>query len=533
MMKKNYYLIILAALVTLNGCAPLFSTRKNIEIHHEDNVDLELKGIAWKKKKEDNVFRVYNRSDYLVIQNKEGYKSIATPISPHKINPLYVVDIAIPTILFGGTYLGVQVLYLPATLTGLSSLSSLALGPWLVHSKQYFLPQLSKYPQRDTEDKYLMAGRVNINLSPNNIKSSYHKNYRDISNLSDKPILQTNSDDLQRATVLEKELQKNLKKFGYTDTTNIFTHLVYPYRLNLDINGIRENIFNSYYSLGISSKWSIVNGLSDNEIASFTVTSMSSWSFLNRISDQFRLEHLSDAMEFSLIDLFSNSNVSEAIEKEEESFNEKFLNWETIHIKNSLANKTHLSDAKNSSVTIIGSKGHGSGFFISENGYILTCYHVVGDNSDEVEILTSDGVKHKCEIVRTNPYLDISLLKIDIDRSSPIKLSKDIFVKEGTEVYAIGTPRSIELAGTMTRGIVSGTRTAYGRNFVQSDVTINSGNSGGALVDKEGELIGIVNAKLFGISIEGIGFAIPYPDVLEGLRINFEKNFLSSETLTD
>lgn len=269
----------------------------------------------------------------------------------------------------------------------------------------------------------------------------------------------------------------------------------------------------------------IVNGLTEKEIASFTSTSMSNWSFFNRMSDQFRLEHLSDAMELSLIDLFSNTDVNDAVEKEKNSFNEKFLSWEVIHIKNSLATETQLSDTKNSSVTIIGKKGHGSGFFISENGYILTCYHVVGDNSNEIEVLTSDGVKHKCEIIRTNPYLDVSLIKIDVNGSSPIKLRKDVFVREGTEVYAIGTPRSIELAGTMTRGIVSGTRTAYGRKFVQSDVTINSGNSGGALVDKEGELIGIVNAKLFGISIEGIGFAIPYSDVIEGLRITFEKNF--------
>ena len=525
MMKKNFYLIILAALLFLNGCAPLFSTRKNIEIQHENNAELEIRGIAWKKGKGENTYRIYNRSDYLVIQKKEGYKTTATPISPHKINPLYIVDIAIPTILFGGAYLGVEVLYLPATLTGLSSFSTLAFGPWLIHSKNYSLPPLSKYPQRDPLENYLMAGRVNINLSAKNVSRSYHKRYRDINELSGMPILQNNNDNTQRATVLENELQISLKKFGYTDTTNIFTHLVYPYRLNLDINGIRENFFNSYYSLQISSKWTIVNGLTEKEIASFTSTSMSNWSFFNRMSDQFRLEHLSDAMELSLIDLFSNTDVNDAVEKEKNSFNEKFLSWEVIHIKNSLATETQLSDTKNSSVTIIGKKGHGSGFFISENGYILTCYHVVGDNSNEIEVLTSDGVKHKCEIIRTNPYLDVSLIKIDVNGSSPIKLRKDVFVREGTEVYAIGTPRSIELAGTMTRGIVSGTRTAYGRKFVQSDVTINSGNSGGALVDKEGELIGIVNAKLFGISIEGIGFAIPYSDVIEGLRITFEKNF--------
>jgi serine protease Do len=88
-----------------------------------------------------------------------------------------------------------------------------------------------------------------------------------------------------------------------------------------------------------------------------------------------------------------------------------------------------------------------------------------------------------------------------------IDLSEGIPV--GDEVYAIGTPFDVELGATLTKGIISGRRKDGNRTLIQSDVSISPGNSGGALVDAQGTLIGIVNQKIFGMGVEGIGFAIP------------------------
>ena len=90
-------------------------------------------------------------------------------------------------------------------------------------------------------------------------------------------------------------------------------------------------------------------------------------------------------------------------------------------------------------------------------------------------------------------------------------------------MYAIGTPADQELGQTVTKGIVSGERQVEGRSFIQTDVSINPGNSGGALIDKTGMLLGVVNAKIVGRGIEGIGFAIPASRMLEVLKLDLPK----------
>ena len=91
----------------------------------------------------------------------------------------------------------------------------------------------------------------------------------------------------------------------------------------------------------------------------------------------------------------------------------------------------------------------------------------------------------------------------------------------GADVFAIGTPADKELGQTVTKGIISARRKIEGHAFLQTDVSINGGNSGGALVARSGQLLGIVNAKLVGRGIEGIGFAIPAEQVSEALQLTF------------
>jgi S1-C subfamily serine protease len=89
----------------------------------------------------------------------------------------------------------------------------------------------------------------------------------------------------------------------------------------------------------------------------------------------------------------------------------------------------------------------------------------------------------------------------------------------GTEVYAIGTPKTAVLSQTLTKGIISSKREFEGRSFIQTDVGINQGNSGGPLIDTGGTVIGIVAAKLIGIGTESIAFAIPIGDAFSALHI--------------
>jgi len=86
-------------------------------------------------------------------------------------------------------------------------------------------------------------------------------------------------------------------------------------------------------------------------------------------------------------------------------------------------------------------------------------------------------------------------------------------------VYAIGTPSDIELGQTLSKGIISGKRLFNQKQYIQTDVSINSGNSGGALIDPQGNLLGIISAKIVGVGIEGLGFAIPIKYINESLVV--------------
>jgi len=154
----------------------------------------------------------------------------------------------------------------------------------------------------------------------------------------------------------------------------------------------------------------------------------------------------------------------------------------------------------------------GSGVIVSADGYILTNNHVV-DSADEIEIALSDGRKSTARLVGGDPETDIALLKIDLPNLPVIAFGNSDDAHVGDVVLAIGNPFGV--GQTVTMGIVSATgRTHLGintfENFIQTDAAINPGNSGGALVDSNGNLLGI-NSAIFSRSggSLGIGFAIP------------------------
>ena len=154
----------------------------------------------------------------------------------------------------------------------------------------------------------------------------------------------------------------------------------------------------------------------------------------------------------------------------------------------------------------------GSGVIVSAQGYILTNNHVV-EGADTIDLVMADGRKLTGKIVGTDPDTDIAVLKVDADNLPAIVLGNDEQLQVGDPVLAIGNPFGV--TNTVTSGIVS----ALGRNrlginefenFIQTDAAINPGNSGGALIDRNGNLIGI-NTAIYSRTggTMGIGFAIP------------------------
>ena len=165
----------------------------------------------------------------------------------------------------------------------------------------------------------------------------------------------------------------------------------------------------------------------------------------------------------------------------------------------------------------------GSGFIISDDGYILTNYHVIS-GYDKVTVATYDQETYDASVIGYDESSDIAVLKIEAENLKPVTLGDSSKLRVGDTVYAIGNPLG-ELTFSLTRGIVS----ALSRNIstesggssmglIQTDCAINSGNSGGALFNTSGEVVGITNAKYSAsgtmeAEIDNIGFAIPINSV--------------------
>ncbi len=155
----------------------------------------------------------------------------------------------------------------------------------------------------------------------------------------------------------------------------------------------------------------------------------------------------------------------------------------------------------------------GSGVIVSSDGYILTNHHVV-EAADQIEVALSDGRKASAHVIGSDPETDLAVIKIDLkDQLAAITFSRPDQARIGDVVLAIGNPFGV--GETVTMGIVSALKRDHLglntiENFIQTDAAINPGNSGGALVDVNGNLIGI-NSAIYspnGGSL-GIGFAIP------------------------
>lgn len=181
---------------------------------------------------------------------------------------------------------------------------------------------------------------------------------------------------------------------------------------------------------------------------------------------------------------------------------------------------------KNSVVAVLIAEGEreaefsGSGFIISADGYIITNTHVV-DGASSIKIVLHDGItEYKAIVVGADERSDLAVLKVDAKNLAPVELGDSALLEVGETVVAIGNPYGMELAGTVTNGIVSALNRKIEMNgsymtLIQTNASINPGNSGGPLVNAYGQVIGITSSKLVASGYEGIGFAIPINNVVE------------------
>ena len=164
-------------------------------------------------------------------------------------------------------------------------------------------------------------------------------------------------------------------------------------------------------------------------------------------------------------------------------------------------------------------QGSGSGIIISQDGYIVTNYHVVEDavnfSNAIISVVFIDGEEHAAQYIGGDEINDLAVIKIDVDNLQYAELGSSDEAKVGDYVIAIGNPLGvINLFGSVTFGIISGVNRKIeadnvAEELLQTDAAINPGNSGGALINSKGEVIGINTVKIASTEYEGLGFAIP------------------------
>ena len=187
------------------------------------------------------------------------------------------------------------------------------------------------------------------------------------------------------------------------------------------------------------------------------------------------------------------------------------------------------------SCTLQGGSSTGTGVILSETGYIVTNSHVV-DNTLSIDIILSDGRTLPAVLVGADPVSDLAVLHVTAENLIPAELGDSSVLRVGDTVVAIGDPLGIELRGTMTDGIVSAINRDIdigGRsmNLIQTNAALNSGNSGGPLINCYGQVIGINTMKMgdsmSSAGVEGLGFAIPSTTVRDIVNQLIEKGYVS------
>lgn len=158
--------------------------------------------------------------------------------------------------------------------------------------------------------------------------------------------------------------------------------------------------------------------------------------------------------------------------------------------------------------------GVGTGFIVSKDGYIVTNKHVVTSNPKSINVTLKNGSSYKAKVIYSSDIVDLAIIKINATNLSSVSLGNSEKISVGEDAIAIGNPLGLTFERTVTKGIVSAINrsivvdsSTISEDLIQTDASINSGNSGGPLLNSSGEVIGINTYKIQ--SGEGLGFAIP------------------------
>lgn len=511
-MKKFVYIFI--AIFLFTNCASLLTPYyQKVAIKTDSDNTIYINGDEANKSK--GKYRLKrNFKIQQITAKREGYKDQHLAVGQYRRHWLYIVS-WVPC--------GALLLVPPLADYGPKAYN---------YQKEITLDRAMKsFPKKDSTSKEIYFKKVGVNLEADDNRFRYFSSYADFLKSSYYRGSRSNDDaeDISvENTVFSDNLNDILKENGYIDTTRKVLKNSYLNNLYVSAN-IKEYTLHQirqkesgFYYVDLVMDYQIQDYYGDSIYSQITESTSGHFVYStnrSKLRSQSIDDAIKDALEFSMIEFFENEIVDslmhdKSLLEKEKAFEPLALNQNSYRYVNS------LSDAITSTVTIKTKDGHGSGFVVSNDGYLVTNYHVISDTTN-LKVVLNDEREFKPSIVRISKIHDLALIKIEADSLVPFQLSNSKDIAIAQDIYAVGTPSGEDLSQSITKGIISGVRNIEnGSKLIQTDASINGGNSGGVLIDKNAQVIGVVSSKLKGYSIEGVAFGIPAYELFEKLKIS-------------
>lgn len=506
-MRIGSLLLMMALLCS--SCASILNGRyQKVYIYDRSQGGEILVNGEAPKKKNGKVLLERDREPKEITVKKDGYIDQHITVMQYKKSPLYILS----WVPFG------VLLYPPFYDNGYKAFN---------YDKEIIVGEnMVSLPARDETSKEIRLNKVSVDIKADKLKYRYFSDYKSFIRYGKSRSASTASDaediTLERTT-FDDMLNTLLKDKGYIDTTRRV--LKESYLNNMYVNAsIKDhtvhyvnNLFGGMVYTDIVIEWAALDYYKKPVYTITTTTTSGQFAVSYGKKDQALQTALKNAIELGLVKFMGSEEVNRLLYDNSQLTLE--ANFAEYSLPRSRRFVSNFSEAVKSSVTIKNAEGHGSGFVVSGEGHIITNYHVVSDDS-KIKVVLNNGKEYDAEVIRVSKIYDLALLKIEERNLLPFRISNSKQLELASDVYALGTPTAEDLYQTISRGIISGIRNMGDTELIQTDASINSGNSGGAMVDKNGNVIGVVSAKLKGFGIEGVAFGIPAYEIARKLKVS-------------
>lgn len=387
------------------------------------------------------------------------------------------------------------------------------------NKKRIILKKTELLPLRNKDGAYILVEQVDLAVKRKEFTEYHYESYKDLLDREIDYTVRSDKDIFIQKTIFRDLMNEFLIKTHYIDPVqssnfNLFDRI----KLKITITTVTEHRYSQFCMIELRCKIKFESPFNEKEVEKeYTACSNINYNINTKIL-------IEEALENVFLAMTKNPELKDYFISPVKALNRRNDSLPIIQIKNSSSESSNLQNASNAIVTIVQKNGHGSGCLISNDGYIITNYRIASLDTSEVFVVFNSGVKKRCRYVRDNPIYDLSLLKADTVVASPIKLNLSEKINVGEEVFAIGTEKIINLGPSIKKAMITAKKTFKDKIYIQFDIKLeNTNNSGGALANKEGELIGILNTKFAGSHLEGMSFAVPAYYIEEFLHLKIIK----------